>query len=145
MAGALFQRQHIRQSVRNPQVGVTEHEARLVIFDLTDHLGLLVNGLGDIDESDAALFRQGNAHILTGDGLHHGGDHGNIHGQGALLTFFELDHRGLEGDIGGNAVLVRIAGHQQIFAEGVGGFGKIVCHVATSFHKISGCVIGPVP
>ena len=133
MAGALFQGQHIRQSVGHPQVGIAEHEAGLVVFDLADHLGLLVNGLGDIDKGDAALFRQGNAHLFTGDGLHDGGNHGDVHGQGALLALFELHHRGLEGDVGGDTVFIRVAGYQEILAEGVGGFRKIVSHVATSF------------
>ena len=135
MAGALFQGQHIRQSVGHPQVGIAEHEAGLVVFDLADHLGLLVNGLGDIDKGDAALFRQGNAHLFTGDGLHDGGNHGDVHGQGALFPFAVLDHRGLERDVGGDTVSGGVAGDQQVFTEGVGGFSKKVCHFATSFKK----------
>ena len=138
VAGALFQRQHVGQSVGQAQVGIAEHETGLVVFHLADHLGLLLNGLGDIDESDAALLRQSDAHLFAGHRLHDGGDHGDIHGQRAFLALFELDHRGLQGYIGGDAVLVRIAWHQQVLAEGAGGFLKIICHEATSFQRFMG-------
>ena len=119
VAGALLQSQYVRQGVTQAQVGVAEYKAGLVVFDLTDHFGLLVNGLGDIDESDAALLGQSDAHLLTGDRLHDGGDHGDVHGQGALLALFELHHRGLERDVGRDALGGGVTGNQQIFVKSV--------------------------
>ena len=128
MAGALLEGQHVGQSVAHTQVGVADHKAGLVVFHLADHLGLLVNGLGDIDEGDAALAGQANAHLLTGDGLHDGGDHGDVHGQGGGLSLAELHHRRLQRDVGGNAFGGRITGDQQILTEGTGRLFEKVGH-----------------
>ena len=136
VAGALLESQHIGQRVAHTQVGVTGDEAGLVVFHLADHFGLLGNGLGDIDEGDAALTGQTNAHFFTGHGLHDGRNHGHVHGQGALLALLELDHRRLEGDVGGDALGGRVAGHQQVFTESMGRFTEIICHEATSFRNI---------
>ena len=95
MAAALFQGQHVRQGVPDPQIGIAGDKARLVVFHPADHLRLLFHGLGDEDEGDAALLGKADAHLLAGDRLHDGGNHGHVHGQGALLAAFELHHRGL--------------------------------------------------
>ena len=137
VAGALFQRQHVCQGVANAQVGIAGDEAGLVIFHLAHHLRLLLNGLGDIDEGDAALPGQGDAHVLAGDGLHDGGDHGDVHGQGAGLTLAVADHRRLQRDVGGDALGRGVAGDQQIFTEGAGGFLEKICHSVTSFLRFS--------
>ena len=69
------------------------------------------------------------AHLFTGNCLHDSGDHGNVHGQGALLLALAvLDQRGAEGNIVGDAVLGGVAGDQQILAESVAGFRIIVSH-----------------
>ena len=81
---------------------------------------------------------QGDAHLLPGHRLHDGGDHGYVHGEGGLLPPAVLHHRGLEGDVGGDALRGGVARHQQVLAEGAGGLGEKVCHKATSFHWISG-------
>ena len=133
VAGPLLQVQHIRQRVPDAEIGIAEHEARLVVFDSANHLRLLFDGLGDIDEGDAALPSQADAHLLTRDGLHHGGDHGYVHGQARRLPPAEFDHRRLQRDTVGHAVRGGVAGDQQIFAEGTRGFLKKVCHWATSF------------
>ena len=120
VTGALLQSQHICQGIRHPEVGVADDEARLVVLHPTDHGRLRLNGLGDIDKGDAALLGQRNAHLLAGHGLHDGGDHGDVHGQGAFLSLLEADHRRFQRHVGGDAVLRGITGHQQIFAEGMG-------------------------
>ena len=128
MAGARLQRQHIRQGVRHPEVGVADHKTGLVVFHLPDHGRLGLNGLGNIDKGDAALPGQGNAHLFAGNGLHHSGDHGHVHGQGALLPFFEPDHRRFQGHVGRDTVLRGITRNQQVFAEGVGRFLEKIGH-----------------
>ena len=137
VAGALLQGQHIRQGVADAQVGVAGDEAGLVVFHLAHHLRLLLDGLGDVDEGDAALTGQGDAHVLTGDGLHDGGDHGDVHGQGAGLALAVADHRRLQRDVGGDALGRGVAGDQQIFAESAGRFLEEVCHSVTSFLRFS--------
>ena len=104
VAGAFLQGQHVRQGVLQTQIGITGDKASLVVFHLPHHLRLLIDGLGDIDEGDAALSGQGDAHFLTGDRLHDGGDHGHIHGEGGLLSPAVLHHRRLERDVGGDAL-----------------------------------------
>ena len=133
VAGAGLQGQHVPEGGGGQQVGVAGHEARLIALHLPHHLRLLLNGLGDEDEGDAALPRQGHAHLLAGDGLHHGGDHGHVHGEGAFLPFAVADDRRLQGDIGRDGVGARVAGHQQVLAESVGGFLEVESHSVTSF------------
>ena len=135
MAGALLKRQNIRQRVAQAQVGIARDEARFIVFDLANHLGLLLNRLRDVDECDATFFRQANAHLFTGDRLHNGRNHGYVHGQRAIFTFLEFHNRGLERDVRGDAVGGGIAGYQQVLAEGMRRFRKIVCHEATSFQN----------
>ena len=137
VAGALLQSQHVRQGIAQAKVGVAGDKAGLVVLHPADHVGLLLNGLGNIDEGDAALLGQGDAHLLAGDGLHDCGDHRHVHGQGALFALFELHHRGLQGDIGRDALGGRVARHQQVLAEGAGGFIEIICHIGHLVSKIS--------
>ena len=136
VAGPFLQGQHVCQGVAGAEVGVAGDEARLVVLHLPHHLRLLFDGLGDVDEGDAALFCQGDAHLLPGHRLHDGGDHGHVHGEGRLLAPAGFHHRGLEGDVGGDALRGGVAGHQQVLAEGPGGFREKICHGATSIHQI---------
>ena len=124
----LFQSQHIRQRIRYPQVGVADHKAGLVILHLPHHGGLRFNGLGHIDEGNAPLPGQSDAHLLAGNRLHHGGHHRHVHGQGALLPLFEPHHRGLQGHVGRDALLRGVARHQQVLAEGMGRLLKKIRH-----------------
>ena len=50
----------------------------------------------------------------------------------ALLPLAVLHQRGLEADVGGDALRGGIAGHQQILAESVGGFLEVESHSVTS-------------
>ena len=137
VAGPFLQGQHVRQRVPQAEIGVADDKARLVVLHPPYHLRLLLDGLGDIDEGDAALLRQGDAHLLSGYRLHDGGDHGHVHGESGLLPPPVLHHRGLEGDVCGNALRGGVAGHQQVLTEGTGGLGEKISHRATSFHQIS--------
>ena len=109
-------------------------------FDPADHVGLLLDGLGAIDEGGAPLLCQGNGHGVVGNGLHDGRDHGDVHGEGAFLPLAEPHDGGSQADVGGNAVCGGIAGNQQVFTKGVGGFFKIVCHV-NSFKMVDDVIV----
>ena len=128
VAGPALQGEHVGEGIGDAQVARTGDESGLGSFDFADHLGLVGDRLGDEDEGDAALFREGHAHFLPGDGLHDGGDHGDVHGQGGFLTAAELDQRGFQGHIRRDALCGGVARHQQVFAEGVGGFREVVGH-----------------
>ena len=73
-------------------------------------------------------------------GLHDGRDHGDVHGEGAFLPLAEPHDGGSQADVGGNAVCGGIAGNQQVFTKGVGGFFKIVCHV-NSFKMVDDVIV----
>ncbi len=133
MTRFFLQGQHVEKRAVGPQVGIADHKARLVTLYAADHLGLPVDGLGHIDKGHAALPRKGNAHLIPGDGLHHGGNHGDIGGKSGLLSPAEFHKGRYQGHVGGNALRGGVARHQQVLAEGVGGFVKKICHKATSF------------
>ena len=77
----------------------------------------------------AAALGQGDRQAVTGDGLHDRGDHGDVQGdRGLFLTLAVLGQRGAQRNICGNALGRGVAGDQQVFAEGVAGFGIIVGH-----------------
>ena len=104
---------------------------KVVILDLADHFGLLLDGLGDEDESDAAFLSQGNGQSVIGHGLHDGGDHGDVHLDGGLLAglLVVLDQRGLEGDVGGHALGGGVPGNEQVLVKGMGGLVDKLSHV----------------
>ena len=124
-----LQCQHVRQRMLRRQVGGGHHKAGLVIFHPAHHFRLILNGLGTIDEADAALLGQRNGQRIVGHGLHHSGGQGHIQADGRLLEAFAvLDQRRPQRDTVGNTVFRSIAGNQKILAEGVAGFRIIVRH-----------------
>ncbi len=124
-----LQVQHVLEGGVRGQVGVAGDKARLIALHPGHHGGLVLHGLGAVDEAQPSLPGQGHRQGVVGHGLHDGGHHGNGQAEGTLLLpFAELHQRGAEGYVGGDAVGRGIAGHQQILAEGVGGLGVIVGH-----------------
>ena len=129
VTGAGLEVEHIAQGSLRGQVGVGGDKALLVGLDAADHIGLLLNGLGAVDEGDTALLGQGNRQLLTGDGLHDGGDHRDVHFQRAgFLALAVLDQRGFQADSRRDTLRGGVAGDQQIFTKGTGRLGKIICH-----------------
>ena len=132
VAGAGLEVQHIAEGGLRRQVGVRGDKALLVGLDAADHIGLLLNGLGAVDEGDAALLGQGNRQLLTGDRLHDGGDHRDVHFQRAgFLALAVLDQRGFQADSRRNTLGGRISGDKQVFTKSTGRFGKIISHSHT--------------
>ncbi len=131
MAGTGFQVQHISQGSLRRQVGIRGNKALFVSLDTANHISLGLNGLGAVNERNAALLGKGNGELLTGNGLHDSRNHGDVHGQGAgFFALAVLDQRGFEADSRGDALRRGIAGDEQILAEGTGRFTKIIRHFA---------------
>ena len=125
-----LQSQNVSQGVVGSQVGSGGDKTGLVALDLGDHGSLILDGLGAVDEADAAFLGQSDGQGVVGNGLHDCGSQGNIQGDGALFNALAvLDQRGLQADAIGNALFRAVAGDQQIFAEGVAGFGIVVRHL----------------
>ena len=82
-------------------------------------LFIVENGLGAIDEGDAALLGQGHGQLGSGDGLHDGRDHGDVHRDGGLLALLEANKRSLQAHFVGSVVLGGVAGNQEVLAESV--------------------------
>ena len=88
------------------QVRGADDEARLAALHPADHGGLVLDGLGAVDEGQAALLGQGHGQGVVGDSLHDGGDHGDVQADGALLLPLAVLHQGrLQGDVVGYALL----------------------------------------
>ena len=71
------------------QRGIGLDEAGLVILDGLNHGGLGLGGLGTVDEGQAALGSERDTHVDARDGLHDGGNHGDVQGDCRLLTALE--------------------------------------------------------
>ena len=68
------------------QRGIGLNETGLVILDGLDHGGLGLGALGTVNEGQAALGSERDTHVDARDGLHDGGNHGDVQGDCRLLT-----------------------------------------------------------
>ena len=68
------------------QRGIGLNEAGLVILDGLDHSGLGLGALGTVNEGQATLGSERDTHVDARDGLHDGGNHGDVQGDCRLLT-----------------------------------------------------------
>ena len=84
--------------------GVGLHEAGLVVLDGLDHGRLLLGRLVAVDEGEAALDGERDAHVDAGDGLHDGRDHGDVERERGLLAAVELHERRLERHVVGDVL-----------------------------------------
>ncbi len=102
----LLERKHVRQRVLRREIGGARHKAGFVSLHAPNHLRLVLERLGAVNEGQAALLGQGNGERVIGDSLHDGGGHGDVQHQGAvLLALAEADKRGAEIHLVGNAAL----------------------------------------
>ncbi|MNE41292.1 hypothetical protein D3C80_1353540 [compost metagenome] len=134
VAAAGFERQHILQGVLRTEVGVAYDEAGFEFLDPADHLHLLLDGLGAVDEGDAAAFGQSNRHIVVRDRLHNGRGNRKVHGQGRSLAAFEFGYGGAEIHIARDTCFGRQIWNEQKFAERSGRLLIIVSHY---FHSLN--------
>ena len=112
--------------------GVGLDETSLVVLDGLDHGRLVLGGLRAVDEGDAAFGGKGDAHVDTGDGLHDGGDHGDVEGDLGLLAALVADKRRLQRDVGRDALRGGVARDQQILGKRMGLTWEERCHDAPS-------------
>ena len=68
------------------QRGIGLDKAGLVILDGLDHGGLGLGGLGTVNEGQATLGSERDTHVDARDGLHDGGNHGDVQGDCRLLA-----------------------------------------------------------
>ena len=105
---------HIR---RQRRVGLDE--AGFMVLDGLDHGGLGLGGLRAVDERHTALGGKGDTHVDTGDGLHDGGNHRDVQGDGGFLSPLETRQRRFERNVVRNAFRRRVAGYEQILRKRV--------------------------
>ena len=134
MAGAGFQVKHIGQGGLGRQVRIGGDKALFVSFDAADHIGLLLHGLGAIDEGNATLFGQCDGQLFTRNALHNGRNHRDVHAQGTFFFAFAIfDQRGTQADRVGHTGGGGVPRHQQILTKGAGRLRKIVRHRHSPF------------
>ena len=124
--------QNLPQGRAGLDIGVTVDKA----LDTGHHSRFFLNALGTVDEGNTALLGQGNGHGIIGHGLHDGRCHGNVHGDFRLLALPELHQRRFQGHIRRNALVRRIARHQQIFPESMRWFLEVECQPNPFFLNI---------
>ena len=77
----------------------------------------------------AALLGQSDCQSVIGHGLHDSAGQRNVQGDGGLLlTLAVLDKGCAQTHLIRDAILRRVAGHQQVLAKGMAGFGIIIGH-----------------
>ena len=118
MPGTLVQREHIRKSCIGGKIRVALYKARLVGFDIAHHPCLIIRGLRNEDEGDAAFPCERSCEGIVGYRLHYGGDHGDIDAESRfLLALPVFDKRSAKTYICRYAFAARITGDEQVFAE----------------------------
>ena len=103
---AFLQAEQVRQRRFGRDVRVAGYETGFRRLDAGDHGRFVLHALRTVDEGDAALLRQRHRQLIAGNGLHDGGHHGDIHGDGGLFALPELGDGRLQADVRGNAALV---------------------------------------
>ena len=111
VTGALLQSQDISQGAVRTNVRIAANKACTMSLNTSNHSCLILNGLGAIDEGNAALFGQSNCQLFAGNSLHDCGNHGDIHGDSRFFAFFEFYERSAQIYIGGNAFFRGITGN----------------------------------
>ena len=86
VAGLLLELDDLLHGHVGGQRGIGLNKAGLVILDGLDHGGLGLGGLRTVDEGQATLGSERDTHVDARDGLHDGGNHGDVQGDCRLLT-----------------------------------------------------------
>ena len=89
VAGLLLKLDDLLHGHVGGQRGIGLNKAGLVILDGLDHSGLGLGGLGTVNEGQATLGSERDTHVDARDGLHDGGNHGDVQGDCRLLTALE--------------------------------------------------------
>ena len=128
MAQLLAQIQHVGQGLVGAQVRVADHEAGLVVLHAGDHGGLLLDGLGAVDERNAALLGQRDCHAVVRNRLHDRGNQRDIRVERGILALLILDDGSAQADVRRHALGGGVTRDEQIFAEGARRLAEIIGH-----------------
>ena len=137
MPGLLLQAEYVSECGFRADVRVAANKTCFIAFCTTNHGGLIRNALRTVNKGNAAFCRKGDSKSVSGDGLHDGRDHRNVHCNGGRLSFFELNQRGFQGDVVGNACCGGITRDQQILIKSMGGLVDDGCHGFSPFRSDS--------
>ena len=123
VTGLVFEIQDVLHGVVGRNIGIRRNKTGFIGFDPSDHFRLVGNGLGTVNERDAAFRRQSDGHFFAGDRLHNGRRHRNVHGKrGFFFAFSKFANRCFKADVAGDAFRGRITGNEQIFVKSSGRF-----------------------
>ena len=86
VTGLLLELDNLLHGHIGGQRGIGLDKAGLVILDGLDHGGLGLGGLGTVNEGQATLGSERDTHVDARDGLHDGGNHGDVQGDCRLLA-----------------------------------------------------------
>ena len=89
VAGFLLELDDLLHGHVGGQRGIGLNETSLVILNGLDHSSLGLGGLRTVNEGQATLGSERDTHVDARDGLHNGGNHGNVQGDCRLLTALE--------------------------------------------------------
>ena len=120
--GLLLEAEHVAQGLFGADIGVGADKARLVALGAPDHGGLVLDGLGAVNEAHAALLSQRHGQSVAGDGLHDRRDHGDVHHDGGLLALAVFYQRGFERYLLGAASDGRVARDEKVLIKSMAGF-----------------------
>ena len=130
MPGAFFQCENVVEGCVGLDVGVGDDESGFIGFHAGDHCRFVFDALGTVDKRDAAFPCEGDRHAVVGDRLHNRGDQRDVCIDCGFLSAAVFDDGGTEADVCGHTLAGGVARDEQVFAEGVGGFGKVMRHTA---------------
>ena len=139
VTGLFLEGDNLLHSHVGSQRGIGLDKAGLVILDGLDHGGLGLGGLGTVNEGQATLGSERDTHVDARDGLHDGGNHGDVQGDCRLLTALKTGQRRLKRDVVGDALRGRVTRDQQILRKRVGLTGKERSHVSPFSMRPVGC------
>ena len=128
---ALFlQRNNIAKRCVGGEVRIAAHETSLVVLYTANHCCLVFDGLGTVDERNAALLSQSYSHTVVGNGLHDCRNHGDRKLQSRLFTLLVSYKRSGKVNLFGDALRRRVTRYKQVLIKSTRGFVEIMCHVA---------------
>lgn len=139
VTGLLLEGDNLLHGHVGGQRGIGLHKTGLVILNGLDHSSLGLGALGTVNEGQATLGSERDTHVDARDGLHDGGNHGDVQRDCRLLTALKAGQRRLKRDIVGDALRGRVARDQQILRKRVGLTGKERSHVSPFSMRPVGC------
>ena len=111
VTSAFFQSEDVSQSAIRTDIGITSYETCAMAFNTSNHCSFVFDSLRTINKGNAAFFGKSNSEFFARYGLHDCGNHGDVHGDSRLFTFFEFYQRSTQVNISRNAFFRGITRH----------------------------------